>query len=79
MVAIISALLVELPSTEKPSGVTYDGKPLEYWLSQTICTVASPNGNSVTWKSIRPSGQTPEAVRKKNEEVKHAFQAIGTN
>jgi hypothetical protein len=76
---IVALLTYKFLVAERASGIIYNGKTLEYWLSQTICTVVGTNGSSITRKSIHPHGQTQEAQLERIREVKLAYRAMGTN
>jgi hypothetical protein len=63
------------------SGVSYNGKPLEYWFSQTPIMFVSTNGSAdmVLNIPIRPHGEGYGCCLEKDDDVKRAFWSMGTN
>ncbi len=78
--AIVVALLTwEFLVANRASGVAYNGKSLEYWLSQTPMTLVMTNGTSMQATTISFGGKTYGVTLEKPDDVKRAFGAMGTN
>jgi hypothetical protein len=79
-VAVITALLtLEYLSAETSSGVAYNGKSLEYWLSQTPMTWVMTNGSYARAETMSISGHIYGSTLEKSDDVDRAFLVMGTN